>query len=138
MLFFVKNLVKNLLNFIKENKMFFALLIIVTALGIAFGFENVKQLKSDIDLEDITGFDLLNGYSLLCHYGNRDKERTENSTKHLLELSKQKPIYAIPEEDTIYVEDDKIEFPALVHCIPLTLIVIRLFDVFGIILLIMR
>ncbi len=54
MLFFVKNLVKNLLNFIKENKMFFALLIIVTALGIAFGFENVKQLKSDIDLEDIT------------------------------------------------------------------------------------
>lgn len=66
--------------------------------------------ENNVDLEDITGFDLLNGYSLLCHYGNRDKERTENSTKHLLELSKQKPIYAIPEEDTIYVEDDKIEF----------------------------
>ena len=40
--------------------------------------------------------------------GSRDK--TMEKLDQLLELSKQKPIYAIPEEDTIYVEDDKIEF----------------------------
>jgi len=39
-----------------------------------------------------------------------DEERTELSKKYLLELSKTKPIYAIPEEDTIYIDDDKIEF----------------------------
>lgn len=30
------------------------------------------------------------------------------STNYLLDLSKKKPIYAIPEEDTIIVTDDKI------------------------------
>lgn len=35
---------------------------------------------------------------------------TELSKKYLLELSKVKPVYAIPEEDTIFVNDGKIEF----------------------------
>ena len=65
---------------------------------------------NEAGLADHTGFNLLNGYSLLCHYTNRDPERTELSRHYLLELSKTKPVYAIPEEDTIYVEDKKIEF----------------------------
>lgn len=66
--------------------------------------------ENEVGLTDNSGFDLINGYSLLCHYTSRDEERTEISKKYLLELSKIKPIYAIPEEDTIFINDGKIEF----------------------------
>ena len=65
---------------------------------------------NEVGLVDNTGFNMLNGYSLLCHYTSREPERTELSKNYLLELSKQKPIYAIPEEDTIYVDDNNIKF----------------------------
>jgi len=63
---------------------------------------------NEVGLVDNTGFNMIKGYSLLCHYANRESERTELSRKYLLELSKTKPVFAIPEEDTIYVDDDKI------------------------------
>ena len=66
--------------------------------------------ENNVGLVDHTGFNMINGYSLLCHYTSREPERTEASRSHLLELSKAKPIFAIPEEDTIYVDDDKIKF----------------------------
>ena len=66
--------------------------------------------ENEVRLTDIAGFDMLNGYSLLCHFTNRDETRTKKSKEYLLELSKQKPIYAIPEEDTIYVDETGIEF----------------------------
>lgn len=66
--------------------------------------------ENEVGLIDNTGFNMINGYSLLCHYTSRESERTELSKNYLLELSKIKPIYAIPEEDTIYVEDDKVSF----------------------------
>lgn len=66
--------------------------------------------ENEVGLIDNTGFNMIKGYSLLCHYTSRNAERTKLSTDYLLELSKLKPIYAIPEEDTIYVEDDKIHF----------------------------
>lgn len=66
--------------------------------------------ENEVRLIDNTGFNMIKGYSLLCHYTSRNAERTKLSTDYLLELSKLKPIYAIPEEDTIYVEDDKIHF----------------------------
>ena len=65
---------------------------------------------NEVGLVDNSGFDLMNGYSLLCHYTSRNEERTELSRKYLLELSKTKPIYAIPEEDTIYINDGKLSF----------------------------
>ena len=65
---------------------------------------------NEVGLVDNTGFDMINGYSLLCHYTSREPERTELSRKYLLELSKTKPIYALPEEDSIFVNDGKIEF----------------------------
>ena len=64
--------------------------------------------KNDIGLIDNTGFDMIGGYSLLCHYTNGIKEKTELSRTYLLELSKKKPIYAIPEENTIFVDNGKI------------------------------
>ncbi len=66
--------------------------------------------ENEVGLTDNTGFNMINGYSLLCHYTSRDEERTERSKMYLLELSKTKPIYAIPEEDTIYISDGNIEF----------------------------
>lgn len=63
---------------------------------------------NDVGLVNNTGFDMINGYSLLCHYTSREEKRTELSRQYLLELSKLKPIYAIPEEDTIYVDNEKI------------------------------
>ena len=65
---------------------------------------------NEVGLIDNTGFDLMNGYSLLCHYTNRDSERTLLSKNYLLELSKEKPVYAIPEEDTIFIDDENISF----------------------------
>ena len=66
--------------------------------------------ENEVGLVDNTGFNMINGYSLLCHYTSREAERTELSKKYLLELSKNKPIYAIPEEDTIFVSDNMISF----------------------------
>lgn len=66
--------------------------------------------ENEVRLTDNTGFNMINGYSLLCHYTSRESERTELSRKYLLELSKTKPVYAIPEEDTIYINGDIIEF----------------------------
>ncbi|MBR5961714.1 MAG: Type 1 glutamine amidotransferase-like domain-containing protein [Clostridia bacterium] len=65
---------------------------------------------NEVGLADHTGFNMINGYSLLCHYTSREPARTELSRNYLLELSKTKPVYAIPEEDTIYVENGRITF----------------------------
>ena len=65
---------------------------------------------NEVGLRDHAGFDMLGGYSLLCHYTNRNRERTELSRRYLLELSKIKPVYAIPEEDTICVNDGGVAF----------------------------
>lgn len=64
--------------------------------------------KNEVGLIDNNGFNMINGYSLLCHYTNRDEEKTELSKNYLLELSKLKPIYAIPEENTIFIDNDTI------------------------------
>ena len=66
--------------------------------------------ENNVGLVDNAGFNLINGYSLLCHYTSREPERTKASRSYLLELSKTKPVFAIPEEDTIYVDGDKIKF----------------------------
>lgn len=65
---------------------------------------------NEVGLSDNSGFDMLGGYSLLCHFTSRSEARTELSKNYLLELSKEKPIYAIPEEDTIIVSDSNLEF----------------------------
>ena len=65
---------------------------------------------NEVGLVDHTGFNMLGGYSLLCHYTSREPARTELSRRYLLELSREKPVYAIPEEDTICVTDGEIRF----------------------------
>ena len=65
---------------------------------------------NEVGLVDHTGFNMINGYSLLCHYTSREPAHTELSRNYLLELSKVKPVYAIPEEDTILVTDETTVF----------------------------
>lgn len=63
-----------------------------------------------VGLEDTRGLDMLEGVSLLCHYGNEDAPITARHTAHLLELSRQgHRIFALPEEDTLIKTGSGIE-----------------------------
>ena len=64
---------------------------------------------NDVGLEDINGFDILNGISLLCHYTNRIEEKDRKSREYLLELSKRRKVIALPEEDTLFMNGDEVE-----------------------------
>ena len=64
---------------------------------------------NEVGLEDNSGFDMIGGYSLLCHFTNRDEANTEINKKYLLKLSETKPVYALPEEDTIFIRDGRLE-----------------------------
>lgn len=81
--------------------------------AIIFG-KNLKSCALDddnaVNLEDISGYDVLNGYSILCHYTNRTKEKDEESKEYLLKLSKEEKIIALPEEDTIFINNNNIDF----------------------------
>ncbi len=65
--------------------------------------------RNDVGLEDIAGYDILNGISLLCHYTNQTEEKQRESTAYLTELSKRMPIIALPEEDTLFVNGETVE-----------------------------
>lgn len=80
--------------------------------AIIFG-ESLEACKLDdtneVGLENILGFDVLSGISLLCHYTNSSAEKVAQSKAYLLELSKQMKIIALPEEDTIFINGSNIE-----------------------------
>ena len=80
---------------------------------IIFG-ESLESCKLDdenkVGLEDIRGFDVLDGISFLCHYYDSTEEMGQEKKNYLLELSKQRKIIALPEEDTLFVNGDEIEF----------------------------
>lgn len=99
---------KKIQNYLKNDGIIYG----GSAGAIIFG-KSLESCKTDdenrVNLEDIDGFDLLNDYSLLCHYTNRDEKRTEESTNYLFELSKSKKVIAIPEEDTLIVTNSEIE-----------------------------
>ena len=47
---------------------------------------------NEVNLQDIIGFDILNGVSILCHYTNCTPEKDEESKQYLLELSQHRKI----------------------------------------------
>ena len=65
--------------------------------------------ENNVGLRDFSGFNVLNGISLLCHYTNRTEEKDRESTEYLKELSKRLKVVALPEEDTIFINGDQIE-----------------------------
>ena len=65
--------------------------------------------KNNVGLQDIAGFDVLHGISFLCHYTNHTEEKDRESTAYLTEISKRLAVIALPEEDTLFVNGDKVE-----------------------------
>lgn len=63
--------------------------------------------NSIIGLKDTSGFDVLSGYSLLCHY-NDNIVKTENNINYLKEYSIEKKVIYLPEEDTIFIDSNDI------------------------------
>lgn len=65
--------------------------------------------ENEVNLNETSGFDILNGISILCHYTNRTAEKDEKSRQYLLEVSKRRKVVALPEEVTLFVNGDDIE-----------------------------
>lgn len=95
-------------DFINNNGIVFG----GSAGAIIFG-KNLKSCALDdnntVNLDNISGYDILNGYSILCHYTNRTKEKDAESKEYLLNLSKEEKIIALPEEDTIFINENDIQ-----------------------------
>ena len=64
---------------------------------------------NDVGLKDTAGFDVLGGVSFLCHFTNRIPEHDLRSEKYLLEISKHRKVYALPEEDTLFLNETELE-----------------------------
>ena len=64
---------------------------------------------NDAGLADTRGFDVLGGVSFLCHFTNRAPEHDRKSENYLLEISKRRTVYALPEEDTLFVNGTRTE-----------------------------
>lgn len=80
--------------------------------AIIFGkdLESCKLADSnEVNLQDITGFDILNGISILCHYTNETPEKDAQNKQYLLELSQHRTSVALPEEVTLFVNNENIE-----------------------------
>lgn len=65
--------------------------------------------ENDVALKDVHGFDLVNGYSIGAHYTNKGDEFTEMATEHFLQFSKTSKTIALPEEDTIFLDNNHFE-----------------------------
>lgn len=65
--------------------------------------------SNEVNLADIDGYDVLDGISVLCHFGNRTVKKDEASRRFLLDLSLRRKAVALPEEVTLFVNDDKVE-----------------------------
>lgn len=65
--------------------------------------------ENKVNLQDINGFDILNGISILCHYTSGTPEKDAENKEYLLELSKHRTSIALPEEITLFVNDNDIE-----------------------------
>ena len=73
---------------------------------------------NDVALNETIGFDVINGVSIFPHYTNKKSKLTENQneerhnmfTKSIIDFSNSiGPVIAYPEEDTLFINGDKVE-----------------------------
>ncbi len=64
---------------------------------------------NEVGLEDTRGFDVLGGISFLCHFTNRVPEHDQRSEEYLLKISGHRKTYALPEEDTLFLNEKQLE-----------------------------
>ena len=109
LLYELKN--NNCLDKIKDYALNDGIIFGGSAGAMIFG-ENIDTCKYEdenkVGLVDTTAMNILKGYSLLAHYTNGDEEKTRISTEYLTKLSLDRKIIGIPEEDTIFIDDDNI------------------------------
>ena len=108
----------NIKNYLNNN----GIIIGGSAGAVIFGYDiNIiaSMDPNDVDLTDSKGFDMLSGISIFPHYTNNksklseheNKERLNYFTNSIINFSKTVgEVFAIPEEDAIYVNDSNIEF----------------------------
>lgn len=65
--------------------------------------------ENEVGLRETNGFDVLHGVSFLCHFTGRDEEHDRRSEEYLLKISGHRKIIALPEEDTLFLNEDKLE-----------------------------
>lgn len=65
--------------------------------------------SNDVNLNDTSSFNLLPDISVFCHYTNGTPDKNKQSTQFLLEMSKQRKIIALPEEVTLFINDNTLE-----------------------------
>ena len=64
---------------------------------------------NEAGLKDTQGFNVLGGISFLCHYTNRSPEQDRRSEEYLLKISDHRKTYALPEEDTLFLNKNCLE-----------------------------
>ena len=101
-------------NKIKEYLKKDGIVIGCSAGSIIFGYDINSCLIMDdnnVNLKDTKGFNMLNNKSLFAHYTNEyTKEAHEEFKKFLKGYSlSNEPVIALPEEDTIYINNQQIE-----------------------------
>ena len=110
-----------LLRDIKENNCFDKIKRYIDNDGVVFGGsagaiifgKDIDTCKYEDDnsiiaLKDTSSFDVLSGYSLLCHY-NDNIVKTENNINYLKKYSIGRKVIYLPEEDTIFIDSNDIE-----------------------------
>ena len=110
-----------LLSEIKRVHMFEPIREYLLSGGVAFGGsagaiifgEDLESCALDDDnevgLTDTQGFDVLKGVSFLCHFTNRFPEQDRLSEDYLLKISNHRKTYALPEEDTLFLNETQLE-----------------------------
>lgn len=110
-----------LMNDIKRVKMFKPMMEYLYSGGVAFGGsagaiifgEDLESCNLDDDnevgLTETEGFDVMKGVSFLCHFTNRTVEKDRKSEEYLRKISDHRIVYALPEEDTLFWNDDHLE-----------------------------
>ena len=103
------NIFDKINNYLDDN----GIVVGCSAGSVIFGFDIncISTMDSNyVGLKDTKGFNKLNGKSIFPHYTN--SKTVEKHNKYTNDLINYSSIYedviAIPEEDTIYIEDDKI------------------------------
>lgn len=96
----------NIKKFIKKGGAVFG----GSAGAIIFGKDidtcKISDNKDNVGIDSTKGYNFLNNISLLCHY-EADKEKTKKNIEYLKQYSKNKKIIYLPEEDTIFINDNK-------------------------------
>lgn len=65
--------------------------------------------ENEVKLENVSGFNSIFDFSFTAHYTNKNEEKTKKATDYLVEYSNKTPVLALPEEDSLYINDNLIK-----------------------------